>query len=55
MNSLQKFFNLIVGVEEPWCLRRAETLAPVRPQLPQRVELPACWRRAKQRRARGCQ
>ncbi len=50
MESLQKIFNLVVGVHEPWYAQRGVPVASVRAQLPQRVELPACWRRGKARR-----
>ena len=53
MESLQKIFNLVVGVHEPWYAQRGVPVASVRAPLPQRVELPACWRRGKARRARG--
>lgn len=49
MESLQKIFNLVVGVHEPWYAQRGAPVASVRAQLPQRVELPACWRRVKVR------
>ena len=45
MDTLQKFFNHIVGMHEPWFAQRGMPVAAARATLPQRVELPACWRR----------
>jgi len=53
MDTLQKLFNHIVGIHEPWYAQRGTPVASVRVALPQRVELPACWRRGKQRHARA--
>ncbi len=50
MNTLQKIFNHLVGVHEPWPAQRGTPVAAARVTLPQRVELPACWRRAKRPR-----
>jgi len=47
MDTLQKLFNHIVGIHEPWYAQRGTPVAAVRASLPQRVDLPACWRRAK--------
>lgn len=52
MNTLQKLFNHLVGMHEPWYARGGKPVAAARVPLPQRVELPACWRR-RARRARG--
>ena len=53
MDTLQKLFNHIVGIHEPWYAQRGTPVASVRVALPQRVELPACWRCGKQRHARA--
>lgn len=50
MNTLQKIFNHLVGVHEPRYAQRGTPVAAARAPLPQRVELPACWRRAKRPR-----
>ena len=47
MDTLQKLFNHIVGIHEPWYAQRGTPVASARVALPQRVDLPACWRRAK--------
>ena len=52
MDTLQKLFNHLVGIHEPWYAQRGTPVASVRASLPQRVDLPACWRR-KARRTRG--
>lgn len=50
MESLQKIFNLVVGVHEPWYAQRGMPKPSARAPLPQRMELPACWRRGVARR-----
>jgi hypothetical protein len=52
MNTLQKLFNHLVGVHAPWYAQYGTPVATARAPLPQRVELPACWRR-RARRAGG--
>lgn len=47
MDTLQKIFNRIVGMHEPVYAQRCMPAVTVRAPLPQRIELPACWRRAK--------
>ncbi len=50
METLQKVFNFIVGVHQPWYAQCGRPVAAVRAPLPPRVEMPACWRRATARR-----
>ncbi len=54
MDTLQKLFNHLVGIHEPWYAQRGTPVASVRAPLPQRVEVPACWRRARPRREQVC-
>lgn len=52
MDTLQKFFNRLAGVHEPWYAQRGTPIAVPRTALPHGVELPACWRR-RAKRVRG--